>query len=102
MRIGRLRHRVAFYSVTKAGGTASPVETLFGTFWAELRPQSGKEVQALGGTFATLTYKITMRFVHGIEPSMIAIFEGRRFKLKSVSDVDMRHDELQIVAEESK
>lgn len=102
MRAGRLRHRIAIYSVFQAGGTGAKTETLFGTFPCEIRPQTGKEIQALGGEFSVMTHKITMRYVNGIKPSMVGYFNGRRFQFVSISNVDEVSRELQIVATESK
>ena len=105
MRIGRLRHRISIYSVFQPGGTGAATETLFGTFPCEIRPQTGKEIQALGSTFASQTIKLTMRYYKGIVPSMVAYFgndKNKKYKFVSVTNVDERNTELQIVATESK
>jgi SPP1 family predicted phage head-tail adaptor len=103
MRTGRLRHRIAIYSVTLSGGVSSTETlTLVGTFPCEIAPMSGKEFQGLGGTNNTLTHKITMRYVHNIRPDMIGVWEGRRFRFTAVINPDEKKRELQIVAVESK
>jgi hypothetical protein len=64
---------------------------------------SGKEVQALGGTFGQLTGKLTMRYIHGVRPDMIAIFNGRRFKFVSPPiNMSEENRELQIIITETK
>ena len=102
MRAGRLRHRLAIYSVTKASGVSgAETLTLVRTFSAEIAPMSGKEYQALGGTDNSLTHKITMRYVNGITTKHIGIWEGRRFRFMAVIDPLERKNELQIVAVET-
>lgn len=101
MRSGRLKHKISIYSVTKAGGTGGETLTLFCTAWAEFRPMTGKEVQALGSTFSTLSQKITMRYIRGVKASMVAYFGGRKFVFSSVINVDEANRELQIIATES-
>lgn len=102
MRAGRLRHQLAIYSVTKSNGV-SGAETLtaVGTFPAEIAPISGKEYFALGGTSNEITHKITMRYVHGITDAMVGVYKSRRFRFKSVLNVEERNQELQIMAVET-
>jgi SPP1 family predicted phage head-tail adaptor len=102
MRAGRLRHRMAIYSVTKSGGVSgAETLTLVGTFPCEISPMSGKEYQALGGTENVLTHKITMRYLNVITTKHIGIWEGRRFRFTAVIDPGERKRELQIVAVET-
>jgi head-tail adaptor len=105
MRAGRLRHRISIYSVSKLPGVSNNTETLFGTFACDVRPQTGKEIQALGSTFSAVTVKITMRYYRGIVPSMVAYFDNdrrKKYSIISITNVDEMNRELQIVATESK
>lgn len=103
MRAGRLRHRIAIYSVTKSAGVSgAETLTLVGTFWAAIEPMSGKEYQGLGGTASVLTHKITIRYLNGITTAHIGIWQGRRFRFTAVICPSEERRELQIVAEETK
>jgi len=103
MRSGRLRHWISIYSVYKSPGVAgAETLTLFATVPCDITWQSGKEIQALGGTFAQQTGKLTMRYIHGVRPDMVAVFNGRRFKFVSPPiNMGERNRELQIVITES-
>lgn len=102
MRAGRLRHYLNIYSVQKSGGVSSTETLTFIVKWpCEILPLTGKEYQALGGTSNELTYKITGRYLRNITAAHIGIFNGRRFRFKSVINIEERNRELQIVAVET-
>lgn len=98
MRAGRLRHRMAFYHTSRVSG--AEVLTLFGTFWCDIEPMSGKENIALGGTTATGTTKITMRFVRNFTAGIVGICNGQRYNVTYVDNVKKANKELQLVATE--
>lgn len=101
MRSGRLKHRISWYWSSKNAGISGAENlVLFCMSYSDIEPMTGKEYQALGGTVNSFTYKITMRYVNGFSTKLIGIFEGRRFKVLSISDIKEEHRELQIVAQE--
>jgi SPP1 family predicted phage head-tail adaptor len=93
--IGKMRHRVTLYTVTRvddgAGGFERQdpsVPTELGTFWARVDPVSAKERQ-WGEQFTELTtHQCWLRYNAAVLPGMILRHKGADHYIESVYDPD--------------
>lgn len=113
MRAGTLRHRVTLkrpIPVTtniygeKVGDTHEPVASGMpgGTFFAEILPQAGTEVESSRQVQGMVSHRIRMRFIPGLNvgAQWIVEYQARRFEVVSVVDIDERKKEVSIAARE--
>jgi SPP1 family predicted phage head-tail adaptor len=105
MYIGKLRKQVALQQEQKtpdgAGGYALAWTTL-ATVWADIIPQSGKEVFASGPLEGHVTHKITMRWRADLAPTtaMRLMIGARAFNIRSVINKDEGNRWIVLLVEE--
>lgn len=103
MRAGDLRRRVLIQSrqATVDGfGQRSTTWTDVATVFAEIQPLSGRELQLAQAINAEVNHKVTIRYRPGISAAMRVVYQGRRFNIQAVIDVDMRHRTLELSCSE--
>lgn len=101
MRAGRLRWKVVIQQKLVSGQSSSgePVFTWsdVATVWAEIAPETGREVVASERETATVHTVITIRYRHGITAAMRVKQDTRLWNIQAVLDPTQRHRELQLV-----
>lgn len=101
MNIGRLRFLAELQDFTTTKSvlnqqikTGRPV---IGTYWCDLSSLSGRELLAAQQQNATVSHKITMRWVGlVIKPTHRLVINGRVFQIVWTDNVDNRNRELRI------
>jgi len=68
---------------------------------ASIEPISGREYFSAQTTQADVTHRINLRYVAGVKPKMRVKYGSRIFDILSVSNVDERNRELQLMCRES-
>jgi SPP1 family predicted phage head-tail adaptor len=83
-------------------GGSSPTWTTVGTYWARVRPLSGRELFNARQTKATTTHEITMRAQVPVGPNSRLLFEstGRIFNVDESLRVDETNTYRRILATE--
>lgn len=104
MRSGNLRHKITFQTI---GSTTNDFGEIgqgnyqdFKTVWSSITPISGKETFLANKDFATVTHKIKIRFIAGLNASMQIDYMGRKFKIMNIRNFGEMGKELEILAEE--
>jgi SPP1 family predicted phage head-tail adaptor len=103
MNPGSLRNRV---TIEAKGGTVDGlggrdvVWTGVATVWANVEPLEGSEATRAMQQGIRQPHRIRMRWRDGVRTSQRLTMDDRVFNIRSVVDVDLRHRELEIVAEE--
>ena len=100
---GDLRHRVTYQEpVETLDAYRQPVVTwqAVGTYWAEVRPLAGRELEVARQLRADVTHAVAMRRVGAIGPKGRLLFRGRTLNIVSVLDVGERRRELKLVCAE--
>lgn len=88
--IGDLRHRVTLLSASAGtqsmSGQLATTYTTVGTYWANVRPLTGRELVNAKQVKATISHEITMRQVGSIKATDRLQFQGtaRLFNVESV------------------
>ena len=104
MRSGNLRHKITFQTIGTATNDFGEIEQNnyqdFKTVWSSITPISGKETFLSNKDFATVTHKIKIRFIPGLNASMQIDFQGRKFKIMNIRNFAEMGKELEILAEE--
>ena len=105
MRSGNLRHKIKIQSLGNTtdsvfGGVEPSNYQDFKTVWSSITPISGKETFLANKDFATVTHKIKIRFIPGLNASMQIDFQGRKFKIMNIRNFAEMGKELEILAEE--
>lgn len=103
MRLGPLRHRVAFEarSATRdefgqqVEGWAQVAQV-----WASIEPLSGRELLAAQQVQGEVTHRIRCRYVPGLETAHRAVFNGRAFEVRSIINTRELNAALEILAAE--
>jgi SPP1 family predicted phage head-tail adaptor len=101
MRSGALRQRVTVMAPGTPGApdalgqpTLSPITV--GTYWADVRPLSGRELAIAQQLRADLSHLVVMRRVGALDATMWLIFNGLQLNIGAVVDVDSRRRELNL------
>ncbi len=104
MNIGAMRHRVTIQQVSESrdahGGVVESWST-FAVVWANIAPISGREYLAVKQTQAEVTHRIRMRYLYGITPKMRILYGDRIFDINSISNLQERGHEMEIMATEA-
>jgi len=95
MESGRLRHRVTLQERSSSvDGFGQPLDDWADvlTTWATVQPVSGREFQEGVQVEAEITHKVWLRWRAGVapKPTMRLLFEGRKFEIVSVVNVNER------------
>jgi SPP1 family predicted phage head-tail adaptor len=100
MRAGELRHRVIIEEPTEgtpnAYGERVPTWREWDTRWARVEPVSGREVAYAKTHAATVSHKITLRYVEGLLPTFRVRYGVLVFTIDAAIDVEMRRKELNL------
>ena len=100
---GKLRHRVQLQSKTETQSTTGEVTLVWATSstrWASIEPLQGQELFAAQQVSASVTHRITMRYVANVKPQHRILYGARVFDIQSVLDIQERHKELRLMARE--
>lgn len=107
MRAGQLRKRVIVQKLGRARddfGQENDVWTNIVTVWASIEPLTGREQLTAQQQEANMTHRIRMRAIPNfrLNPRDRIYFpaEARTFDIKFTADVQEKHFELEIMAEE--
>jgi SPP1 family predicted phage head-tail adaptor len=104
--LGQMRHRLTLEEpgpvVPDGQGGSTPTWTTVGTYWARVRPLSGRELFNARQTKATTTHEITMRAQVPVGPNSRLLFEstGRIFNVDESLRVDETNTYRRILATE--
>nr|DAI61013.1 MAG TPA: Putative head tail adaptor [Caudoviricetes sp.] len=99
MDIGTLDRRVTFIALMDAvghHGATTKVESDVFTCWARVEPARGRERMEAFKVSQEDTYKITIRFRHGISSDMKIRYQQYIFEIQSIVDPYMSHALLEI------
>lgn len=84
------------------GGNSNQTPTTFLSVWARVQPLSGRENYAAMQLQGTITHKVVMRYVAGVNQRMTIDHSGRSFKILSVRDVMEDERMLELLCEEER
>ena len=98
MQAGRLRHRVQIQSVAETPGPTGTtrVWSTDATRWASIKPRNVEAQPADGDTM----HVITLRDYSGLTDKNRILFGSRVFNIASITDIEERGREIQILAVE--
>lgn len=97
LQVNELRRRVQLQSNVPAAtgyGQRQPNWQTVGTYWAQVRPLSGRELENARQIKAEVTHRITLRYqgpAAPLNPTQRFLLEGRVFNIVSVVNVDERN-----------
>lgn len=103
MEIGELRHRITFQ---KKNVTINPngfeIETWedVKTVWAAASHLYGREFYEAAQVQAEHTVKFTIRYVKGIEPSMVILFKDKRYNIIAIDNIKYKNKWIEIRGQE--
>jgi SPP1 family predicted phage head-tail adaptor len=105
---GDLRYRVTLQAPRVPPALDSygqPVEAwdTLGTYWARIRPLSGREAQVALQTKAEATHAVTMRYLGRatpLNPTMQLVFNGRVFGIVQVLNIEEYNWQYELVCQE--
>jgi SPP1 family predicted phage head-tail adaptor len=104
VRAGRLSRRVAYQTSAESRNAlneAFPTWSTVGTYWAEVRGLTGREVYHASQTKAEAPHVLTLRYP-GFRPSPAArfVYGARIFDVISVINVDERNRQVEVLVNE--
>lgn len=100
---GHLRHGIRVQSVsstTDTGGGRVPVWIDYALTHASITPVSGREQISGGKVQASMTHRITLRWIPGVTAKMRVLFGTRVFNVRAVRNLDERNRWLELLCEE--
>lgn len=103
MQAGTLRHRVEIQEPMESRDDIGGVTQVWQTrasVWAHIEPLQGREVLEAQSIEARLSHRITVRGRLVLDLRWRLVWQGRRFYLYSVRDLDERHRRVQALAME--
>lgn len=103
MRPGRY-HKVTIQQSTDTKGAEGQdlkSWTTYKSWFARMRPFSGRERFAAMQVGATIDYEFSGRWVSGVTPKMRIAFGSRTFDIASVNNVNEKSAELEVLATEN-
>ena len=77
--------------------------TVWSTFaspWAKIKPTSGYESRQAGKVQASITHKVTIRYLFGVLPKMRILFGTRIFDIHAVLNTEERNVSMVLMCEE--
>jgi SPP1 family predicted phage head-tail adaptor len=105
MQAGKLRHRVAFISITETqddwGHVGETGTTILATRWTQIEPLSGRELDYWRQIHADVTHKLKIRYLAGLTPKHRATFGSRTFEILSVITKDEIKHEMEVIVKET-
>ncbi|MCP5004525.1 MAG: phage head closure protein [Planctomycetes bacterium] len=103
MRAGQLRHEIIIQSAATAPNSyGEGIETwsTFATVRASIIPISGKEYFSANQEQSSVSHKVSMRYLSGVNTKMRVLFGDRVYNVKSVINFQERDRELQLMVTE--
>lgn len=98
VRAGELRHRIAIVQPVEGSRNAfgEPTTTLqqVAVVWGKIEPISGREMEYAHSFAATVSHRVTIRYLTGLKPSFILSYGNRTFVVNGIVDVDERRIKL--------
>jgi SPP1 family predicted phage head-tail adaptor len=95
---GKLRHYVTINKPTPgtpdAFGGKPVTYPAFAKVWAMIEPQTGRQLEYARTFAASVTHKITTRYIAGVLPTFEINYKGRTFTIKAVVNELERNREL--------
>lgn len=104
MRAGELRHSVVIESRTLAAdsyGGRTETWATFATVWASVEPLSGSEQWRAQQAQSSVSHKVTIRYLSGVDAKMRVKFGTRYLNIGSVRNVEERNRELELLCTEA-
>jgi len=102
MRAGELRQRISiqYKSVTQNSYNEEVITwPTLATLWAKVETTSGAEVIDLDAATATLTHKITVRYLMSIMPTMRVVWNDRILSIVAVQEDNRRRETVLMCGE---
>ncbi|MFT9848514.1 phage head closure protein [Aneurinibacillus sp. REN35] len=103
MNPGKLNKRITlqrFEKTKDSEGIVTEAWNDVATVWASAEPLRGREYFAAAAVNQENIVRFRIRYRPGVTSEMRVVYGGRLFDIKSVIDVNERHRELQLMAEE--
>ena len=103
MRSGDLRRQVLIQqrgTTTDSYGQRSTTWSDVATTMADIQPLQGRELEIAQAINAEVSHTVVMRYRTGITAAMRLVYQGRKFAIHAVTDVDTRHKTLQLTCAE--
>lgn len=105
VKIGDLRQRITFQEAEKTsdgykGHTISWQNVV--TVWAKVQPLSGREYFSAHQIKAEVTHRVKVRYRTDITEKMRIKLNGRHLNIKSILDLEEKHQMLEIMCKEGK
>ncbi len=79
-----------------ARGEEVPTWTTFATAWAAIIPLSGRELLAAQQIQASVTHRIVLRYLSGLDPSMRIVYNGRYFDIQQVININEQSRQMEL------
>lgn len=106
MRAGELRNKITIKGPGtrvddgKGGGSIND-SVLAADVWAKIETLSGRELFEERQFNPRVTHRFTFRYIAGVKPSMEIEFDSRVFNIQEpINDIEERHKEIRLIAEE--
>jgi SPP1 family predicted phage head-tail adaptor len=103
MQAGKLRHRIVIQekSVTRDEYNAEVITwTEVDTVWASVEPLSGREFLEGRLVEATVSHRITIRYLSGITPEMRVLWGSRVFDVEAILNIEERDKMMVLMCQE--
>lgn len=104
MRAGNLNKKITIQKLGEAvddfGGIIESGYTDFATVWASINPVTGKEAFLSNTDFSTVSHKIKIRYLAGIDASMRIFWNDRKFDVIYSLNYKEANKELEILCKE--
>jgi SPP1 family predicted phage head-tail adaptor len=100
--INNYRSRIKIYRrvlTSNSFGGFSQTQTEVDTVWCRITPLTGRESLQYKQVYPTADYRILMRYRPDVNTNYRLFYNNRYMNILSVTDIDNRHDELEILAE---
>lgn len=105
MNAGSLRHLITIQNAVPGSPDAFGQRVIswstFATLYAAIEPQTGRQLEYARSFAATVTHKITTRYVPGILPTMRVQFGTRIFTINAAINPEERCRELNLYCTET-
>lgn len=105
MRTGQLSHKVYLQQPCRiANSFGEPVVTwiTFATVWAAIEPLSGRDAILAQQSSSPHTYKMTIRYMRGVNGSHRILYGTRIFEINSVINLEEKNTYLEMQCTELK
>lgn len=105
MKAGKLRHKVTIQSRTLTadsyGGQTETWATFAAGVWAAVEPLTSSEQWRAQQAQASVSHRVTIRYLAGVEPTMRVLFGTRHLNIGSIRNIEERNKELELLCTEA-